>query len=249
MFKQTRLSQEVLSKKGVLTKKDYKKRLDYARRELSNRPLNFFKDEISFFWDGVSFAHKVNPHQSIMNSPRYAFRKACEGLDITGPGRKEGVAGKVVKYFVGISYGQGVVYCERLDERINAASLTNLIETTFPQTFDRVGKGRKFIMDNCPSQSSRMVANALERMGAEKVPIPPRSPDLNPIENMFHTVRKNIDRDAIENQITQETFGQFAERVRQTILSTPIDEIDVLIANMRHRLRAVIRRRGKRTYY
>ena len=236
-------------KKGLLNKKDFKKRFEYAKRELSNRPLNFYKDEISFYWDGVNFAHKFNPQQSVKNSPRMAFRLPSEGLDITGPGRKEGVAGRVVVFFVGISYGQGVVYCERLDERINAASLTRLIENTFPQTFTRVGKGRKFLMDNCPSQSSRMVATALEGIGAEKVPIPPRSPDLNPIENMFNNTRKKLEDDAIQRQITHESFEEFAARVRQTLLSTPIEEIDVLIANMRRRLRAVITRRGKKTSY
>ena len=159
------------------------------------------------------------------------------------------MAGRTVTFFVGISYGQGVVYCERLDERINAHSLTRLVETTFPETFDRVGKGREFLMDNCPSQSSRMVTTALENMGAEKIPIPARSPDCNPIENMFNNVRKELEADAMRLNITSETFEEFGQRVRRTLLATSVAEIDATIGNMRHRLREVIARRGKRTRY
>ena len=43
---------------------------------------------------------------------------------------------------------------------------------------------------------------AMSESGACLVSIPPRSPDINPIENLFHLVRKESDRQAIaENKV------------------------------------------------
>ena len=45
----------------------------------------------------------------------------------------------------------------------------------------------------------------------------PDSPDLNPIENLFHLARKNVDKDARNRHITTEIMGQFADRAHSTL--------------------------------
>ena len=45
-------------------------------------------------------------------------------------------------------------------------------------------------MDNDPSQRSLAAKTAIKEEGCELFCIPARSPDLNPIENMFHIVKK-----------------------------------------------------------
>eukprot|EP00794_Sanderia_malayensis_P020982 gene20982-biopygen15488 len=45
------------------------------------------------------------------------------------------------------------------------------------------------LQDNDPSQNSAMARDAMKNIGAEVVNIPPRSLDINPIENFFHNVR------------------------------------------------------------
>ena len=57
-------------------------------------------------------------------------------------------------------------------------------------------------MDNDPSQTSKVARKAIEKIEAEFHKIPARSPDLNPIENLFHLVKKNLENEAIENNIT-----------------------------------------------
>ena len=37
-----------------------------------------------------------------------------------------------------------------------------------------------------------------------------RSPDLNPVEDIFHVVWKHLDDQEIENDIHQETFNEFS---------------------------------------
>ena len=41
-------------------------------------------------------------------------------------------------------------------------------------------------MNNDPSQRSKIAWKAMNKAGATLFTIPPRSPDLNPTENLFH---------------------------------------------------------------
>ncbi|CAB3981544.1 Hypothetical predicted protein [Paramuricea clavata] len=68
-------------------------------------------------------------------------------------------------------------------------------------------------MDNDPSQTSKVARKAMEKTEAEFHRIPARSPDLNPIENLFHLVKKSLENEAIENNITYETFQDFSTQV------------------------------------
>lgn len=79
--------------------------------------------------------------------------------------------------------------------------------------------------------------------------IPPRSPDLNPIENLFHLVSKQLEKDAIDEQITSENFEQFSERVKKTIMNFSKDTIDNIIKSMGKRIAMIIQKRGERLKY
>ena len=81
------------------------------------------------------------------------------------------------------------------------------------------------------------------------VPIPARSPDLNPIENIFHTVRKALKENAIAGRIEKESYEQFCRRVAVTITSLSGDYIRKTIDSMPKRIGAVIKQKGARTKY
>ena len=55
-------------------------------------------------------------------------------------------------------------------------------------------KSKLFLQDGDPSQNSRKVKEAIAAVGAQKFTVPARSPDLNPIENVFHNVQEAIAR-------------------------------------------------------
>ena len=57
--------------------------------------------------------------------------------------------------------------------------------------------------------------------------IPPHSPDVNLIENIFHLVRKKFQDDALKRKITKETFAAFSERIKHTIKNIPVETIKV----------------------
>ena len=106
----------------------------------------------------------------------------------------------------------------------------------------------KTVQIQSPSVSA-IAKQAFGQVGALKFAIPPRSPDLNPIENLFHLVSKQLTKDALDMQITHETFDQFSDRVRRTILSFPNEIIDNLIKSMGNRIAMIVKRRGERLKY
>ena len=79
---------------------------------------------------------------------------------------------------------------------MNAEVFAQFIRRYFANLFEIAGKeedDRKiFVMDNDPSQTSAKARAVLTEMGYTMQKIPPRSPDLNPIENIFHLVRKRL---------------------------------------------------------
>ena len=90
---------------------------------------------------------------------------------------------------------------------------------------------------------------ALKKIGGKKFAIPPRSPDLNPIENIFHLVRRQLRYEAMETPILRETLEEFTERTTRTIRMIPLETINKTIASMGNRIEEVKRLKGQRTKY
>ena len=74
-----------------------------------------------------------------------------------------------------------------------------LFKGNFASFFREADKGpsRLWLQDGDPSQNAAGVKKALRKLKAELLSIPPRSPDLNPIENLFHSVRCDLSQQAL----------------------------------------------------
>ena len=168
----------------------------------------------------------------------------------TGKGSKVGSGGKTLKYLVAISYNVGVILFEEY-EHMTGNFFASFIGQTFEQMFVESKKGdtRLFIQDNDPSQNSAVAKIALQRVSAQLLKIPPRSPDLNPIENMFKSVSDDLHDSAIEKQLERESFTQFKERVKDTIVQFPVAKINNLIESMDRRIQLILETKGQRLKY
>ena len=81
----------IARRKGIVSEKDRRIRFQYARKmehELSRKP-DFFKHDIAFYLDGVSFVHKHNPLQAAAVTKSRIWRKKNEGLQFTAKGSKD----------------------------------------------------------------------------------------------------------------------------------------------------------------
>ena len=104
----------IARRNGIVSEKDRGIRLQYVRkmkRELSRNP-DFFKHDIAFYLDGVSFAHKHNPLQTAAGTKSRIWRKKNEGLQFTAKGSKDLAGGPPLHLIVAIAYGKGVVVKE-----------------------------------------------------------------------------------------------------------------------------------------
>ena len=136
-------------------------------------------------------------------------------------GKKVGTGGKVAKFIVAISFGKGVVICERY-ETMNGNFLA--FNTMF--SYSDKGLSRMWLQDGDPSQNSRAAQDAMVGCQSELLKIPPRSPDLNPIENIFHIVSRKLEKNALQEEITHELYEEFCDRVQETRNSISWESID-----------------------
>ena len=74
--------------------------------------------------------------------------------------------------------------------------------------------------------------HAFNRIGAYLFCIPARSPDINPIKNLFHLVSKKLKQQALDKKNIGETFDEFSLRMENTLLEYPSREIDKIIESM-----------------
>ena len=239
-------------RKGILLKGDLKKRLNFAKK-CKKLPANFWKEGIGFYLDGVSFVHKTNPCDYAKTCRTRTYMRKGEELDLhnTAKGKKEGVGSRTAKFFCAIAYGRGFMECHHYTERLDGQFCENYIRERFPEMFQASAnpRGKLFLQDGDPSQNSAAARLAMDAVGCRLFKIPARSPDLNPIENVFHNIRRKLNEDALEGKIEHETFEQFCRRVRTTILEYSPEVIDRTIDSMPKRINLVIEKKGIRTKY
>eukprot|EP00794_Sanderia_malayensis_P000688 gene688-2879_t len=94
-----------------------------------------------------------------------------------------------------------------------------------------------FIIDNEPCKTSKLAMDALHDIGATLLRIPARSPDLNPIENVFHNVKRALQNQALVKELTRESNEEFSGRVLDTVWNFDKDVIQRTIDNMPQRMK------------
>lgn len=241
-------------KKGLLNNSDKKLRIKYARRakKILKKSPNFYTKHVSFYLDGVSFVHKYNPFNTAIQPKSRVWRMRGEGLKITAKGSKELAGGRRLHLMVAVAFRKGVIL-RKAYEKMNGPFFANFVKENLNLCFAKAGpkirRNRIFVMDNCPCQNSRIALSALEDIECTQHRIPARSPDLNPIENIFHLVKKQLEEEAIHLRITNEPFQAFQDRVFRCFDNLSVDLIDRTIKSMPKRVATIISRKGIRLKY
>jgi transposase len=111
----------------------------------------------------------------------------------------------------------GVVAPMLLDGPVNAETFAGYVEDCLTPALD---SGDILIMDNLPAHKSMRVAKAVEDAGCVLVYLPPYSPDLNPIENMWSKVKAGLRKTAAR------TFDAVVEGVKEALRSITLEDCD-----------------------
>ena len=157
-------------------------------------------------------------------------------------GSKDVGGGTICHFIVDIRFGPGAVVIEEYTK--------NTLHRVLLDRAAATGKEKVlFLQDNDLSQHSGKAKDALKNIGAEVVKIPPRSPNLNPIETFFHNVKRNRRQDAITNRIVCENLNSFRNRIIETIRTYDKNIINTTISSMHKRLFQITKNNGCRTKY
>ena len=239
-------------KKGLLSVQDMKKRTKYCRKAKQMKlDEQFWTKQVSFYLDGKGFQYKQNPKDMARAPHSREWRKRSEGLKYgcVAKGSKEGATN--ANFMVGISFDKGTVLCEQYTGHITGEKFADIVRQSFPSAFDKSINpiARRIIMDGCPRQNSKAGLNAIASVNGIVMAIPPRSPDLNPIENIFGQVSRLLEIQAVERDITKESFVDFSTRVKETLVNFDTDRINKVIESMPKRINEVIKAKGQRIDY
>ena len=87
--------------------------------------------------------------------------------------------------------------CTQYFGKLNGESFAKIVKKDFPKAFrDSINpKNKLFLQDGNPIQSSKKANRALDAIGCKVFAIPTRSPDVNPIEDIFNGIREKLTDD------------------------------------------------------
>jgi transposase len=79
-------------------------------------------------------------------------------------------------------------------------------------------RGDIVIIDNLPAHKVAGVADAIEAVGGSAVYLPPYSPDLNPIEQLFGKIK------ALLRKAAERTIPRLLRKIRSLLRTVSVDE-------------------------
>ena len=156
----------------------------------------------------------------------------------------------MLRLLVAISYDKGVICCEPY-EHMTGGNFATFVDQYFHCLFQLAGKGdsRLWMQDGDPSQNSALAKAAIARVNSMVIKLPPQSPDLHVIKNVFAIVNSQLRKQARDHKIRCETFEEFKARVMNTFFTFPFVTVNRLIDCIPKRMNSVIRNRGVRLKY
>jgi transposase len=128
---------------------------------------------------------------------------------------------------------------------LNKQLYRDILEHNLKPTYQRFYPHQlfRFLQDNASPHYNPEVNTWMHNHGVHVMEFPPRSPDLNPIENLWHTLKWRIER---RNPCTAEDLERILKEEYEAIST---EECRILARSMHSRLEQVIAYEGHKTQY
>ena len=128
----------------------------------------------------------------------------------------------------------------------NSEDYQNIIETNLlPVLYEICGSDAEFQQDNASIYVSKSSKNWFDAKGIKLIDWPARSPDLNPIENLWADLSRSVYRNGRQFNNVQHLKSALQDEWQN------MDQIKIqkLITSMSDRLIEVIQKNGSHTHY
>jgi hypothetical protein len=142
----------------------------------------------------------------------------------------------------------GVGYMCRIEGKMDAELYEEILEDHVFQTVEYYGMDPDnfiFQQDNDPKHTSKRAKKWFEDHNVTVLDWPPQSPDLNPIEHLWHILKMHLASYERDPKSIQELW----ERVEVEWEKIPKEECVKLIQSMPRRVAAVLKAKGGYTKY
>ena len=146
--------------------------------------------------------------------------------------------------WAGISYKGPTDIC--IFEGIMKADMyTDILDATLlPFIQEMYPDGHKFMQDNDPKHTSRHAKQWIEDNGVNWWRTPAESPDMNPIENMWHELKEYIRR-----EVKPRTKSELVQGISDFWVTVDVNKCRKYIGHLRKVLPKVIELDGAATGY
>ena len=217
-------------RKPLLTVKDRLNRLNWCRRRqhwsIEQWSRIIFSDESNF----EVFNRKGRVWVKRLKNEKYLPKFITPRLQ--GGGGSAGIWGCFSFAGTGVSN----IYTGRINQHLYITTLENCL---IPSAELLIGNSNYiFQQDGAPAHTANSVKEWLSQSNIELLPWCPRSPDLNPIENMWAWMDHQMSRVRITS------IEHLKEVLHQTWLTVPEDLCKKLIESMPRRIKACIQNKG-----
>lgn len=225
-------------KKPALSAKNIKERLAFAKSHLSWTVVD---------WKTVIFSDETKINRFNSDGRSWTWYREGESLQPRNVSQttKHGGGGVMVWSCI-TSSGVGYL-CEIegiMDQHLYREILENELEDTI-EFYELDHQGITFQHDNDPKHTAKSVVEYLQEQDFKVMTWPPQSPDLNPIENCWSQLKRQLNAYEKPPAGVKELF----ERISIEWEKISKEYINNLFESMPRRMKAVIKAKGRWTKY
>ena len=228
----------VKRKRPLLTKRHRRLRMDFALAH---------KDWTVEDWKRVVWSDETKINRLGSDGRKWVWKREGEGLtDRLVEGTVKFGGGNLMLW--GCMLWEGPGFATKIDGRMDADLYVSILDDELQATLEYYGKDIEdvvFQQDNDPKHKSKKTTNWFKDNGFVVMVWPPQSADLNPIEHLWHYLKRKLG----EYEMAPKSIHELWERVQTEWEKIPAATCQNLIESMPRRVEAVLRAKGGYTKY